>query len=387
MNILFTTIRDISSEKWAGANRIFELIRGLRAIDDDIQMVLFTPNKPNLRLVTEESYLSHRDFKLLRSLHYVSIVDEANPFRLKIYLTVIKKYKVDIIQNEFLWGSVMSSLASRLTETPLIIDEHNFEAAFARETKRNKILQLLTSLLERRSLELADHILTLSETDKNLTSSAYNIPADKFSVVPFSVNTSELRPVDDEKKSELKRSLGFEKKYILIFHGRSDHPPNMEALRYIEDILLPKIIKHIPNVQFLIVGMNSPKSAKNTEFLKFTGFVNNLHDYLSIADSAVVPIVSGSGVRAKIIEYASCGVPIVATFKAVEGLEMKDGINALLSKKPDQKMIDNILMIHGDAKMARRLSNNAKVLAVERHDTRIVASKLREVYVNILNEL
>jgi glycosyltransferase involved in cell wall biosynthesis len=133
------------------------------------------------------------------------------------------------------------------------------------------------------------------------------------------------------------------------------------------------------------MGRNPPRISYDHHFLKFAGYVPNLVKYLNAGDVAIAPILSGGGTKLKIFQYLAAGTPLVATKKAVEGIQgLKNGESALLSEEVDQRFIDNILRVHDDSRLRRKLSDNARKLA-ERYDWKTIASKLYDVYEDLVS--
>lgn len=119
----------------------------------------------------------------------------------------------------------------------------------------------------------------------------------------------------------------------LVFFGDRQWPPNQEAF----EILLgwwPDIARGIDDAELCIVGSPDP-SAKPIELpdgVRDLGFVDDLDAFLDTCRALVAPIMTGGGVRVKILDAASRGLPVVATPAAVGSLESVLGIAGLPEK-------------------------------------------------------
>jgi hypothetical protein len=107
----------------------------------------------------------------------------------------------------------------------------------------------------------------------------------------------------------------------LVFLGARDWPPNQESfLRTLE--LWPRIAKGVPGAELCVVGAqkSGAREPKYPVGVRDLGFVDDLHQFLGTCRAMVAPIRTGGGVRVKILEAASIGLPVVGTSAAVGSL-------------------------------------------------------------------
>ena len=64
----------------------------------------------------------------------------------------------------------------------------------------------------------------------------------------------------------------------------------------------------------------------------FEGYINNLADALTQSVAMVAPIVSGTGVKTKVLDGMACGLPVIGTPLAFAGLEVRDGAEAYVAE-------------------------------------------------------
>jgi glycosyltransferase involved in cell wall biosynthesis len=104
----------------------------------------------------------------------------------------------------------------------------------------------------------------------------------------------------------------------LVFFGVRDWPPNQEAfLKSLE--LWPRISAGIPGAELMIAGAKKPGS-RDPQYppgVHDVGFVPDLGEFLSTCRALMAPIKTGGGVRAKLLDAASRGLPVVATTPAI----------------------------------------------------------------------
>ncbi len=383
INLCITASYNILDPSYGGGVRVLNLLKQLNESAEINKIIVVVPYIQHLDLekITLFSYPSHRDFKLFKSLNKINIIDEINPFKPIQLIRLIKKYKINILQNENIWGGLSSIIASSYCHVPLIIDEHNFEAGYAIELKHNKLLQIYIKILESMAAKYSRHIITVSMEDKEKISFVYNIPLNKISVIPNGVNFK-ITAINKLEKSNLRSKLHLNNKFVIVFHGSLDYGPNKDVVILINDFIIPKIINKIPNVLFLVIGRNPPKIFKQSPFIKLTGFVSNLNEYLISSDLAVVPLLRGGGTKLKILDYVAASLPIVATKKAFEGLPLINNESVLLSNNVDEKFINNILKVYNNYIFYYKLANRSNEVK-NIYDWSNVVKKLINIYLKI----
>lgn len=124
----------------------------------------------------------------------------------------------------------------------------------------------------------------------------------------------------------------------LVFFGVRDWPPNQEAfLKSLE--LWPRISAGIPGAQLMIAGAKKPGS-RDPQYppgVHDVGFVPDLAEFLSTCRALMAPIKTGGGVRAKLLDAASRGLPVVATTPAIGS---HGGLLNLTARDADDDFVD-----------------------------------------------
>ncbi len=111
--------------------------------------------------------------------------------------------------------------------------------------------------------------------------------------------------------------------------------PNATAVQYFAAEIWPLIRENEPEIVWELIGKN-PESLRMPpdRRIRIVGPVEDAIAALAGARVAVVPILSGSGTRFKILEAWAAGVPVVSTTLGAEGLEIVDGEHLLLADDP-----------------------------------------------------
>ncbi|MCL0104448.1 glycosyltransferase family 4 protein, partial [Dehalococcoidia bacterium] len=227
----------------------------------------------------------------------------------------------DVIQVEHPW-QFKYIYENNLENKPIILNGQNIEYDFIKQTAKGALSLKLQNIVwekERFAVNNADIVFMVSNSDKNRIHELYGIPKSKIHVIPNGANIPNRIPTIN-KKEHLKEKYGFKGKRIVIFIG-SRFPPNVEAVNNI--LTMANISKHLENTLFLIVGrVGEEFEYANRDTIVVTGLVDEIKDYIEMADIAINPMMSGSGTNVKMLEYMAYGLPIITTSVGARGLEI-----------------------------------------------------------------
>jgi GT2 family glycosyltransferase/glycosyltransferase involved in cell wall biosynthesis len=152
----------------------------------------------------------------------------------------------------------------------------------------------------------------------------------------------------------------FSDRHGLLFVGGFHHPPNVDAMRWFIDAILPLIHARAPGITLDIVGMDPPEEIKrsgNRAGVRVHGHVPDLNPLLRQARVSVAPLRFGAGVKGKVNQAMAHGLPVVATATAVEGMHLQHGIDVLVAEDP-QAFADAVLRLHADQDCWDRLASH-----------------------------
>jgi glycosyltransferase involved in cell wall biosynthesis len=310
------------------------------------------------------------------SLSEVGLSNIIDPYLIVKLLFVCKKERIDLIQCEFPVTTLSSFIVKWLLDVPLIYDAHNIETErIGTMANISSAYTAITRLIEKTGCTICDSIFAVSERDKEQLTS-WGIPEQKIEVIPNSVELNKFSTALDG--SIIRNRYGLHGKFVMIFHGVLDYPPNQEATWILANSVLPNILKEYPDAYLLLVGRNPPKISSPN--IIATGFVENLPEYIAAADVALVPLLKGGGSRIKILEYMASGKPVVSTTKGAEGLNLQNGRDILMTKYPDSKFIDLILKLIEDKDERKRIGANARKRIELSYDWEKTAGRAVQVY-------
>jgi glycosyltransferase involved in cell wall biosynthesis len=124
----------------------------------------------------------------------------------------------------------------------------------------------------------------------------------------------------------------------LLFVGRLDYPPNLEAVTELVERHLPALRAAFPGVRVRVVGEDSKGKTQRLqrEGVEFLGRVSDLEPHYAASHAAYIPLRSGGGTRLKILEAFSLGLPVASTAVGAEGLAAKDRVHFRQFDTPEQ---------------------------------------------------
>lgn len=119
----------------------------------------------------------------------------------------------------------------------------------------------------------------------------------------------------------------------ILFTGRMDYSPNVDAACYFGNEILPLIRQQLPQAKFHIVGLDPEAAVQElaSDSVIVHGSVPDIRPFFRAAEVVVVPLRTGGGTRLKILEAAASGKAIVSTSLGAEGLAFRDGVELLVA--------------------------------------------------------
>jgi glycosyltransferase involved in cell wall biosynthesis len=113
--------------------------------------------------------------------------------------------------------------------------------------------------------------------------------------------------------------------------------------------------------------------------------VENVQDYLSKSNVIVVPIMTGAGMRIKILEAFAMGKAVVSSSLGAEGIAYSDGENIMIADNPVE-FAEKICYLLKNKEKAETLGSNARQLVEREYDADVVWKKWRRIYDRLLSE-
>jgi glycosyltransferase involved in cell wall biosynthesis len=245
------------------------------------------------------------------------------PFKLS---KLIKAFEADVLFFDQPFMAWMIPILRLLTGKKAFVRCHNIE--YLRFKSMNKQWWTLMYMYEKMVHRTADLVIYLSDVDRQQAINEFGLDSGKTLLVPTGIELETMPLKNEEAKQTLikRHNLGLNQKLILFF-GTMHYSPNYEGVRFILDEVLPHL-KSMTNFDFciLICGKGLPEDllVRTETFaeVKYLGFVANIEEYIDGTDVLLNPILSGGGVKTKVLESIARGQTVVSSFTGAQGINL-----------------------------------------------------------------
>jgi len=171
----------------------------------------------------------------------------------------------------------------------------------------------------------------------------------------------------------------------VVFVGAMSFGPNVVAAEWFAQVVMPRLRAARPAVTFTVVGRDPVPSVLALGRLpgvKVTGAVDDVRPYLSRAAVVVAPLVSGSGIKNKVLEAFAMGRPVVATPLAVEGVTAEAGRDVIVADGA-QAMAEAVAALLGDPARGAAIGAAARMLVEQRYSWDAAAERYAALYAEL----
>jgi len=401
MDILLITPNSPYPPQQGAALRNLGLLHSLKALNARVTLLSFCEHIPEaiperLALLcdriefieTPSRHMSDRIRDLVTSDH-PDLARRLNSaaFREKL-VTLLHERTYDLIQFEGLEMAVYAPLVRQhQPNAKLVYDAHNAEFALQRniaQVEKRSIRRLPGRIysqiqaarimrFERRVCALVNGIIAVSDDDAgHLRTLGTGVPV-------FTLPNGIF--VDDYVINET-AALNLAG-MPLVFTGKMDYRPNVDAMTWFIESILPAIHTVHPDAHLYIVGQHVHRNLlqyeATTPNIAFTRWVESVVPFLHRADIFIAPLRMGSGTRLKILEAMAAGCAIVATDVAISGLsdEVRDALIVANDAPAFSQAVNALLQDSGKRAL---MGEKAHTYVRACYDWSILTPHLRDIY-------
>ncbi|MDI9846575.1 glycosyltransferase [Rhodoblastus sp. 17X3] len=235
---------------------------------------------------------------------------------------------------------------------------NNADLHFLREIRlalAAKNREALRSALETRDIELSvmrrtDITLSYSDTEAAIILS-HNLDATKIARCPWVAQVDKSIPSFAERKG-------------LAFLGNFSHPPNEEGIRYFVSEIWPELRRQVPDIELSIFGSHMPSDLRKLEAegVQFRGYVEDVAEVYHSCRIFIAPLLSGAGIKGKVIGALAAGSPTIMTSIAGEGIAISNGSEAFIANALTE-WVDSVKTLYMDEKRWMDMSDRARRFA------------------------
>jgi sugar transferase (PEP-CTERM/EpsH1 system associated) len=301
---------------------------------------------------------------------------------------LVRDGSFDILQIEGIeMARYALNLQSPISNLKLVFDDHNAEYVLQRTAFQADVRAptrwhaALYSLIQWKKLERyeramcrkADHTVVCSPADARAIAALFDrqAPLPRLSVIPNGVDTEFYAPAETAPDEP-----------VLVFTGKMDFRPNVDAMLWFASEVLPRVRAEIPHVHLYIVGQKPAPAIRalaRQPGITVTGWVADTRPYIRDAALYIVPLRMGSGTRLKVLEAMAMGKAIVSTARGIEGLELIPEREVVLAETRDDFARAIVALWHEPSRR-RALGQSARARAVAHYDWRILIPRFEEIF-------
>ena len=215
-------------------------------------------------------------------------------------------------------------------------------------------------------VEVARHVgasLFVSEAEAALFRDHSGLNADKVRAVENGIDTDRFDP--DTALETVGRGAG----PLAVFTGQMDYRPNIDAVRWFANDILPLIRQRHSQARFAIVGRAPTEEVRSLAALPgvtVTGEVSDVRPWLAAADVVVAPLLLARGVQNKLLEAMAMARPVVASVAAAEGIDAAPGQHLLVADGAGA-MAGAVVSLFDDPAAARAMGQAARARMIARY--------------------
>ncbi len=289
---------------------------------------------------------------------------------------LLTKNQYDVVQLETLYLAPYIELIRKHSKAKIVMRSHNVEfeiwnriAANTSFLPKKIYIKYLAKKLENFEigrLSKYDALVTVTQRDLE----AYQRLGYKGNgmALPIGINCNEyISEVHDSNSSSIS------------FIGSLDWMPNLEGLNWFLEKVWPKAIEQNPNIKLHIAGRNTPESIRSltSESIIIEGEVEDAKAFINQHPITIVPLLSGSGMRVKILEGMALSRVVISTTIGMEGINAEDKVEILKADTPEN-FANNLSWILQNKEEQVKIATNAQKFIAAHFDTETNAKKFIE---------
>ncbi len=302
----------------------------------------------------------------------------------KKIIDILHNHHFDVIHFESIFMAPYLPIVQKLSNATTILRTHNVEHRIWHQmamTTSNplrrwylKKLALALRVYELEHINNFDGVVCITANDaESFQSDGCRKP---IIDIPFGINVSS----EDSQPFSF-----FQTQQLSLYHiGAMDWLPNQEGLLWFLNEVWPTLHRQLPQVSLHLAGRKMPDHLLQLKLdgVFVYGEVKDAAAFMRSKHINIVPLLSGSGIRVKIIEAMSLGKTVVTTTTGAAGINYSDGVDILIADTP-QQFIDQIKRCADNPNLMHHIGLNAR----KRIETNYDIEKLTQRLIDFYNKL
>ncbi|MDP9081938.1 MAG: glycosyltransferase family 4 protein [Bacteroidota bacterium] len=301
----------------------------------------------------------------------------------KLLIRELRLRDYDVIQFEGLLVSLYLDAVRKHSKAKLIYRSHNIENQVWQRLSDQKNDPFKKSYLKLHAKRIKNYelqrlnsfnaIAVFTAQDKaTLLEYGTKIPIE---ILPVGINLDHYKP--DFSKTEFPS---------LFFLGSLDWLPNREGIEWFIENFNKELTDGELRVKFYVAGNDIPERFDDYDVMGkifIQGEVDDALEFVNSKSIMIVPLMSGGGMRVKIVEGMAMQKCIISTSLGAEGIDYTNGTNIIIANNFDE-FYDAIRLCIADEEYCKEIGLNARKLMEERHDVNKVTKKLVDFYESVI---
>ncbi len=336
----------------------------------------------DLRIIEVEAPITV--FGAIKNLLFSKYPYSADRFISKDYeaalIKILNENNIDIVQLEGLYMSLYIPVIRKYSEALIAFRAHNIEEEIWMRVamqEKNIIKKLYLKNLSLRIHRFQKSILNTYDLLVPITGRDADIFEKMGNTKPSFVSQTGL--IIDSKKKEKKDETPVD-----LFHiGALDWAPNQEGLIWFFDNIWTDLVGEFPEALFNVAGRNAPqwleRKLSRIPNVNYFGEVSDAYAFMNAHSIMVVPLLSGSGMRIKIIEGMALEKCIVSTSIGTEGISTEHNKNIMIGDN-EADFLSSIRQLLTDNSLRNDISSNAGRFIEQHFDNKVISGSLLDFY-------
>lgn len=293
---------------------------------------------------------------------------------------LVKKERFDVVYADQSHIAQYGTYVKERYGLPYLFRSHNVEHEIWRrhtDTVRNPLMRLYLESQYKKWRRFEIDQMTKADvcaaiTDRDAETIRRLVPGLTVETIPAAVDLDRFAFTSVDKREE----------NSVILLGAMNWAPNRDAAIWFSNDILPLIRKDMPDVLCYVVGGEPPLNAlpEPTDKFRIEGYVDDILAYYSRVAVGVIPLRVGGGMRVKMVEMMSAGIPIVSTSIGAEGNLAVPGEHYLRADSPED-FARAVLRLLRNKEERRRLSEAGRAFAEQEYSVQEIGRRFERLLV------
>lgn len=296
-----------------------------------------------------------------------------------LLIQILQDNKFDVIQLETLYLAPYIPAIRKYSNAQICMRAHNVEFEIWQRISAHTGNPLKKWYLEHLTKKLRTYEITQLD-NYDILAPITQRDAEIFNKLGYQ-GKMQVTPIGIDKRDYKADYSSYQRELSMSFIGSLDWLPNLEGLNYFLNEIWPEIHTRFPNLKFHVAGRNTPESLllKKIPGVVFEGEVPDAKAFINQHSIMLVPILSGSGMRAKILEGMALGKIVLTTGIGLEGNSAMHREQVLIADSKSE-FLKCIEYCYSQGETLVQTGQRAQSFISEHYDNLEVAKKLLARY-------